>query len=51
MTAPAIQAAKRLYRAGQLVSGRLAAQTAFGDSVGLTDDQLESAWQAFIQSR
>lgn len=34
-----------------LASGTLTAQTCFGDSLGLTADQLESAWGAFIQSR
>lgn len=34
-----------------LTSGRLTAPTAFGESVGLQDEQLESAWRSFIQSR
>lgn len=34
-----------------VVSGRLVAQTCFGESVGLSGDGLESAWRGFILSR
>ena len=34
-----------------LVSGRLNAQTSLGEGVGLTADQLESAWGGYVQSR
>ena len=34
-----------------IVSGRLAPQTCFGESVGLSGDQLEAAWRGFVLSR
>lgn len=34
-----------------IVSGRFNPQTCFSQSVGLTGEQLESAWAAFMQSR
>jgi hypothetical protein len=34
-----------------VASGTFAPQTSFGDSVGLSGDQLESAWRGFVMSR
>ena len=34
-----------------LLTGKLEAQSSFGESVGLSGEQLESAWRVFVLSR